>query len=346
MTYRKPIILIVDDAPTNIKVLGQILIEDYEIKVAPSGLKALDIVQSTDPPDLILLDIMMPDMNGYDVCEKLKSDPATAPIPVIFVTTKSKEEDEARGFDLGAVDYIPKPVMPTVVKARVKTHLALKKAREDLKKQNLFLDEEVKKRTNELLQSQIEILERLGIASEYRDKETGHHLHRMSNYCKLLGESVGLTPEINKNFTLASTMHDLGKIGIPDTILHKPAKLSREEFEVMKTHTTIGAGLLAGSNSRILQTAEIIALTHHERWDGSGYPNGLSGEDIPLVGRISGIADVFDALISNRPYKTGWPFEKAIEEIERCSGSHFDPRLVQKFLALKSILKKIILDFT
>ncbi|MBU0994706.1 MAG: two-component system response regulator [Proteobacteria bacterium] len=346
MSDQKSKILIVDDAPANIKVLGQILMEDYEIKVAPSGFKALEIAQSLDPPDLILLDIMMPKMNGFEVCERLKANARTANIPVIFVTTKSEEGDEAKGFDLGAVDYIPKPVSPPIVRARVKTHLALKKAQEELKNQNLFLDEEVRKRTNELLQSQIEILERLGMASEYRDEDTGHHIHRMSTYCKLLGESVGLTPEINKNFTLASTMHDLGKIGIPDTILHKPAKLTKEEFEIMKTHTTIGAGLLAGSNSRILQTAEIIALTHHERWDGTGYPNSLSGEDIPLVGRISGIADVFDALISNRPYKKGWPFEKAIEEIERNSGSHFDPRLVEKFLKLKPELLKIVLHIT
>ena len=346
MNDRKAVILIVDDAPANIKVLGQILMDEYVIKAAPNGLKALEIARLNDPPDLILLDIMMPEMDGFEVCGKLKSDASTGSIPIIFVTAQSQEEDEARGFDLGAVDYIQKPISAPVVKARVKTHLALKKAREELKIQNIYLDEEVKRRTNELMQSQIEILERLGMASEYRDEETGHHLHRMSTYCKLLGESVGLTTEINKNFTLASTMHDLGKIGIPDTILHKPAKLSREEFEVMKTHTTIGAGLLAGSNSRILQTAEIIALTHHEKWDGSGYPNGLSGEDIPLVGRISGIADVFDALISNRPYKTGWPFEKAIDEIERCSGSHFDPRLVRKFLELKTTLHKFVLDFT
>ena len=346
MKDHKPKILIVDDAPPNIKVLGQILMADYEIKVAPNGFKALEIAQSLDPPDLILLDIMMPEMNGLEVCERLKANSRTTTIPVVFVTTKNEEGDEARGFDLGAVDYITKPVSPPVVKARVKTHLALKKAQEELKKQNLYLDEEVKRRTNELVQSQIEILERLGMAAEYRDEETGHHIQRMSTYCKLLGESVGLPPEINKNFTLASTMHDLGKIGIPDTILHKPARLTQEEFAIMKTHTTIGAGLLSGSNSRILQTAEIIALTHHERWDGSGYPNGIAGEDIPLVGRISGIADVFDALVSNRPYKKGWPFDKAMEEIQRCSGSHFDPRLAEKFLNLAPELKKIVLHLT
>lgn len=342
MGIKKSKILIVDDAPANIKILGEILITEFDIVVAPSGFKALKIAQSIKPPDLILLDVMMPEMTGYEVCKRLKANPRTSDIPIIFVSTVNDDGAEAKGFELGGVDFITKPVSAPIVLARTKTHLSLKKAKENLKKQNEYLDEEVNRRTNELLKSQIEILERLGLASEYRDEITGRHIQRMSIFCRLLGELVGLTQEINNNFSLASTMHDLGKIGIPDTILHKPGKLTHEEYETMKTHTTIGAGLLGGSKSRILQTAEIIALTHHEKWDGTGYPRGLKGEDIPLVGRISCIADVFDALVSDRPYKEGWPFEKAMEEILNCAGSHFDPKLVKLFKALEPELKKTV----
>lgn len=316
-------ILIVDDMPANIKILGEVLRNDYDIRFARSGQKALELALS-DPPDLILLDIMMPNMDGYEVCKRLHEHPKTKNIQIIFITAMDSEEDEARGFDAGATDYITKPFQPPIVKARVKTHLELSRHRN-------YLEELVSERTNELRKTQKEIVYRLGRAAEFRDNETGHHVKRLSHYCAMFGEELGMDKEKQEQFMYASSMHDVGKIGIPDHILRKPGKLDSGEWEIMKKHTTIGSDMLDGSDSELLMLAQKIALTHHERWDGSGYPEGLKGVEIPIEGRITAICDVFDALTSERPYKKEWPVEKAVAEINLNRGKHFDPILVDMF---------------
>jgi len=334
-------VLLVDDTKTNIDVLIQALRHDYKLGVALNGFKAVEYARA-QKPDLILLDILMPGMDGFEVCEKLKADESTNQIPIIFITAMDSSDHKTRGFEIGAVDYITKPFDSTEVKARVKTHLSLKTAQEALKNQNIILEEKVRERTRELEETQIEIVNRLGMAAEYRDKKTGNHIRRVSEYCRLLGDAAGLSPEEYNILALASTMHDVGKIGISDIILLKAGPLSAEERHIMETHTNIGADILSGSNRILLKAAEVIALTHHERWDGTGYPVGLKGEDIPLFGRIVAICDVFDALISERPYKQAWSVEEAIKKIVSEKGRHFDPELVALFVRLIPALSKII----
>ncbi len=340
-TLSKNKILLVDDTKINIDILVQTLKDQYKLGVALNGKKALQYLKSNSV-DLILLDILMPEMDGFEVCFKLKEDPATQNIPVIFITAVEDIEHKTKGFELGAVDYITKPFDITEVKARIKTHLMLKNALEALESQNIILDEKVKIRTKELEDAQIEIIERLSIAAEFRDEETGNHVKRMSKYCKLLASACGLSEEKSDMIALASTMHDLGKIGVPDNILLKPGKLDNDEWKIMRIHPTTGSKMLAGSNSKIIVMAETIALTHHEKWDGSGYPNGLSGKDIPIEGRIACICDVFDALTSTRPYKEAWPAKKAFKEIKACSNTFFDPELADLFLTLTPEIKTIM----
>lgn len=330
----KPSILIVDDIPDNIDVLNGILHDDYQIKVAINGERALKIASGENPPDLILLDVMMPGMDGYEVCRRLKDNIATRDIPVIFVTAKSEVEDETEGFALGAVDYITKPVSPPLVKARVKTHLALYD-------QNRALELKVRERTRELRETRLEIIQRLGVAAEYKDKETGEHIMRMSSFCRLIAKATGMSDEEAELIYNASPMHDVGKIGIPDRILLKPGKLDADEWEIMKTHTTIGAKIIGDHPSELLQSARIIALTHHEKWDGSGYPFAKKGEEIHPYGRISALADVFDALTSKRPYKEAWSFEEAVDEIIKGKGTHFDPFYLDAFLQVLPEIKRI-----
>lgn len=339
--YNNRKILIVDDTPSNIKILGEILLPEYEVNIATSGPQALDNIEN-NPPDLVLLDIMMPEMDGFEVCRKIKENENTKDIPVIFVTAKDEVSDEAKGFEIGGIDYITKPVTPSIVLARIKTHLELKSANEDLKNQNAILDQKIKKRRMELKASQLEAVERLGLAAEYRDEETGQHIKRISEYCRLIGIHLGFTTEGNENLAIASTMHDVGKIGIPDHIIMKPGKLTADEWEIMKNHTVIGAKLLSESESEILQAAETIALTHHEKWDGTGYPNGLKGEEIPLIGRIVCMCDMFDTLVSERPYKESWSIKSAIQEIKNKSGTYFDPKLVELFSTLDHEINKIL----
>jgi putative two-component system response regulator len=329
---KRQLILIVDDVPDNIDVLGGILRHHYNIKVALDGQRALRIAVSDPKPDLILLDIMMPGIDGYEVCQRLKSDPITSDIPVIFITARDDSADEEHGFELGAVDYITKPISPSVVSARVRTHLALY----DQQRQ---LAEQVSARTEELNTTRLEIIRRLGRAAEYRDNETGYHVIRMSHYAKLIAQAYGSNPEWTEMLFNAAPMHDIGKIGISDLILLKPGKLDADEWRQMQQHTLIGAEIIGDNPNPLLQMARIIALTHHEKWDGSGYPNGLAGKDIPLEGRICAIADVFDALTSVRPYKKAWPVEDAVALIERDSGSHFDPDLTPLF---KQVLPEIL----
>lgn len=337
-------ILLVDDNKTNIDVLVQTLRDDYSLSVALNGKKAIEHVHA-NKTDLILLDILMPGMDGFEVCTKLKSDPKTRDIPIIFITALEKSGHKTKGFETGAVDYITKPFDVAEVRARVKTHLALKTAQEALKNQNYLLEEKVLERTRDLEKTQIEIVYRLGKAAEYRDEETGQHIQRMSEYCRVLGKAAGLSEKESGLLALASTMHDVGKIGISDTILFKPGKLTDEEWETMKTHATIGARLLSRSDTKLLQEAEAIARTHHEKWDGSGYPQGLRETEIPLYGRIVCIGDVFDALISERPYKKACPVDQALDEIRAGRGSHFDPTLAGLFLDQEPDLKKIVADF-
>lgn len=319
-TASKPTLLLVDDEPANLRVLKHVLGEKYSLVYAKNGVEALRVAQ-TQLPDLILLDIMMPGMTGFEVCKELKRELITRAIPVIFVTALSDEQDEAEGFAVGGVDYITKPISPAVVQARVNTHLSLVQA-------------------DELKRTRLQVVQRLGRASEYKDNETGMHVLRMSHYSKVLALAYGFSEQQAETLLHAAPMHDIGKIGIPDHIMLKPGKLTEEEFEVMKTHPQIGAEILGEADSDLLRIAKSVALTHHEKWDGTGYPNGLKAEDIPIEGRIVAIADVFDALTSKRPYKEAWSVEKTMDLIKRESGVHFEPKLVELLQAnLPAILE-------
>lgn len=329
----KQSVLIVDDSPDNIDLLSHVLSSDYRIRIATSGDKALTIVYSDDPPDLILLDIMMPGMSGFEVCRRVKSNPDRRGIPIIFVTGMTGVEDEARGLALGAVDYITKPISPPIVLARVRTHLALYDQTRELERMVL-------QRSAELVTTRQQIIRRLGRATEFKDNETGNHVIRMSHYARLIANAYGLGETSTDLIFQTAPMHDIGKIGIPDTILMKPDRLSAEEWAIMHRHPVIGAEIIGQHENEMLTTARLIALTHHERWDGTGYPYGLRGEDIPLAGRIVAIADVFDALLSERPYKKAKALDDSLADMNAGTGSLFDPKLMTAFnKALPDILK-------
>ncbi|MGW8390678.1 response regulator [Pseudoduganella sp. HUAS MS19] len=309
---RQATVLAVDDESTNLQLLRQILQERYRLLFAKDGARAIELAVN-EKPDLILLDVMMPEMTGYDVCRVLKANAATSNIPVIFVTALSDSTDEVDGFEAGAVDFISKPVSPAVVKARVKLHLSMV-------------------RMEELRASRLAIVQRLGLAAEYKDNETGLHVIRMSHYARLLGAAAGFDEQEADDLFISAPMHDIGKIGIPDNILQKPGRLTPEEYAVMQTHPGIGAHIIGHHESGMLAMAHDVALSHHEKWDGTGYPNRLAGEDIPLAGRIVAVADVFDALTSVRPYKAAWKLEDACAWMRDQRGRHFEPRLVDLFL--------------
>ncbi|MDO6680438.1 two-component system response regulator [Shewanella sp. 10N.286.52.C2] len=317
-------ILVVDDTAENIDVLAGVLKSDYQIKIAKNGKLALKIAKAMTL-DLILLDIMMPGIDGFEVCRQLKQDKRTQHIPIIFVTAKISAADELKGLELGAADYITKPFNPPIVLRRVQTQLALTS-------QSRLLALQVRQKTAEIAQNQLNVIRRLGRAAEYKDNETGMHVIRMSYYTHILALAAGLSEDDAELLMHAAPMHDVGKIGISDAILKKTDKLDFDEFEQMKKHCEIGAEILGEQDSELMDVAQTIALTHHEKWDGSGYPNGLSGEDIPLYGRIVAVADVFDALTSKRPYKEAWPVEKALELLKKEAGTHFDPQLVPLFV--------------
>ena len=309
----RPVILVVDDESSNLQLLRQILQNDYALLFAKDGARALELARQ-ERPALILLDVMMPGMSGHDTCRQLKAAPLTAPIPVIFVTALNDMRDELSGFEAGAVDYITKPLSPAIVRARVRTHLSLV-------------------RIDELKETRLQIVQRLGLAAEYKDNETGLHVIRMSHYARLLGVAAGMDEAAADDLLHAAPMHDVGKIGIPDRILQKPGKLDADEWAVMQTHARIGADIIGvHAAGGMLALAREIALSHHEKWDGSGYPNGLAGEAIPLAGRIVAVADVFDALTSVRPYKRAWPVPDAVGYLQAQQGSHFDARLVELFV--------------
>jgi putative two-component system response regulator len=334
MSQSEHTILVVDDVAENIELLCQVLAPKYKVRIAKNGEKALQIIFSEQPPDLVLLDVIMPGMSGYDVCKAVKAHPVYHGIPIIFVTSLDEIEDEEYGLGLGAADYIVKPISAAIVQARLKTHLALyDKSR--------HLEHLVSERTMELELTRSEIVMRLGRAAEFRDNETGKHVIRMSHFSRLIGEASGMPANDVQMLFHAAPMHDVGKIGIPDRVLGKPGKLEADEWAIMMDHAKIGAEILGGNEGELLDLARLIAITHHEKWDGSGYPKGLKGEQIPLVGRIVAIADVFDALTSERPYKKAWTVEKAVETIQRDSGTHFDPNLVPIFISILPEILKI-----
>jgi putative two-component system response regulator len=319
-TDQRKRLLVVDDEPTNLHVLRQVLQDEYRLLFATDGAKALQLAQQK--PDLILLDVMMPGMDGYTVCEQLKADARTAAIPVIFVSALSDSADEERGFALGAVDYIVKPVRAPVVRARVRTHLSLVRA-------------------EELHASRLQIVQRLGRAAEYKDNETGKHVIRMSLYARALAQALGCGPDWVDDLFNAAPMHDVGKIGIPDAVLLKPGALDEREWAIMRTHPQVGAEIIGEHAFPMLQMARTIALTHHEKWDGSGYPQGLAGLAIPLEARIVAVADVFDALTTVRPYKAAWSVDDALAYLQEQSGRHFDPALVAQFMTLRPVIDEV-----
>jgi putative two-component system response regulator len=355
----QPTILVVDDTPDNLTLMSELLMGRYRVRVANSGERALKIAASDAAPDLILLDIMMPGMDGFEVCTRLKADPATRQIPVIFLTAKVTIEDEERGLSLGAVDYVTKPISPAVVLARVATHLALKAASDFLRDQNTYLEAQVSLRTAELSAIQDVTIMAMASLAETRDSDTGNHIRRTQFYVQVLAEKLRTHPRFAAHLddksilTLfkSAPLHDIGKVGIPDRILLKPGRFEPHEFELMKTHTTLGRDAIQRAEDQLgievdfLRVAKEIAYGHQEKWDGSGYPLGLAGDSIPLSARLMALADVYDALISRRVYKEGMPHAKAIAIISEGRGSHFDPDMVDAFLEIQDAIRAIALRF-
>ncbi|MDO9227737.1 MAG: two-component system response regulator [Pseudomonadota bacterium] len=378
----KHTILVVDDVPENLTVLGELLQPGYRVRVANSGRRALQVAASEPRPDLILLDVMMPEMDGYVVINELRSNPGTRDIPVIFVTAMDSDQDEERGLALGAVDYIAKPIRPAIVLARVRAHLELKQARDWLKNQNVWLESEIARRMRDNQLMQDVSIRALASLAEARDMETGQHIRRTQAYIEVLIAQLRPHPRFAAFFTdsmahmvaKAAPLHDIGKVGIPDCILLKPGRLTVEEFEIMKTHSSIGGnaidlamrGELDDADFQLLQqharqdhqavsggefesaplaflaVAREIALWHHEKWDGSGYPDGLVGDAIPIPARLMALADVFDAVASRRVYKEPMPFEVAVRLITEGSGRHFDPDVVTAFLRNQEVFREIL----
>lgn len=374
-TATKPLVLIVDDNSANLLMLGDLLEGPYRVRLAKSGEQALSAAQLEPRPDVILLDIMMPDMDGYEVIRRLREEPVTADIPVIYVTAKGAGEDEAYGLNLGAADYIAKPINPNVMLARVQTHVAVKRMRDALTAQNLWLESEVMRRVKETLLVQEACMRALAALGDTRDNETGDHIRRTQLYVGVLGQRLAAQPRHREALNparldiivKAAALHDIGKIGIPDAILLKPGKLTADEYEVMKRHAEIGGQAIdralrelaadnafgrsmlaacAHSNAQngpldFLIVAREIAALHHERWDGAGYPNKLSGEMIPLPARLMALADVFDALISRRVYKEPLPLDEVTRIIVEERGRHFDPDIVDAYLECSDELAAI-----
>jgi len=352
---KKATVLVVDDTPDNLSLMSNLLKNDYKVKIANSGEKALKIAASETQPDLILLDIMMSGMDGYEVCRRLKRAPETMDIPVIFLTAKTEVEDEKKGLELGAVDYITKPISPPIVMARVKNHLALKAMSDFLHDQNDFLELEVAKRTREVMAIQDVTILAMASLAETRDSDTGNHIRRTQFYVKALSEKLRDHPRFgwfltdsNINMLFKSApLHDIGKVGIPDRILLKPGRFEPHEFEIMKTHTTLGRDAIVhaetalGTHVSFLSFAKSIAFSHQEKWDGSGYPQGLSGDDIPIPARLMAVADVYDALISRRVYKEGMSHEDAVQIMTGGRGTHFDADMFDAFIEIQEEFRAI-----
>ncbi len=337
-------IMVVDDSPENLQVLGEMLRrKGYDVRLAPNGKFALSAVAG-DPPDLILLDIHMPGMDGYEVCRALKGDDTLRKIPVLFISGLDRLEDKMRAFEAGGIDYVTKPFQFEEVDARVRTHLELRRLQTELERHNLRLEQMVEEQVKEISDSQMAIIFALAKLSESRDDETGHHMERVRETCRILAaellERGGGPDEINpafvQNIYLTSPLHDIGKVGIPDAVLLKPGKLSAEEFEVMKSHTVIGAQTLEAVHHEYPHAAFVrmgidVARSHHERWDGTGYPDRLAGPRIPVSAQITAVADVYDALRSERHYKEAFSHEKSREIILGGAGGQFSPQAVRAF---------------
>jgi len=342
----KATILVVDDTPDNLMLMNGLLKNDYIVKAANSGPLALKIASLVPPPDLILLDIMMPVMDGYEVLRQLRAQPKTRDIPVIFLTAKADTQDEKIGLELGAADYITKPISPPIVMARVVTQLKIKAAADFLKNQNDYLEKEVARRTRQLQVIQDVTINGMASLAETRDNQTGNHIRRTQFYMRLLAQELQGHPRFASDLSdehidmlfKSAPLHDIGKVGIPDRILLKPDKLTSEEFEIMKTHAALGKDTIVAAERSIgvsvdfLDVAKDIAFSHHEKWDGTGYPQGLAGDVIPLAARLMAVADVYDALISSRVYKKALTHEEAMSHIKKGRGTHFDPDIVDAFL--------------
>jgi putative two-component system response regulator len=352
---QKQTILIVDDTPDNIALLSALLKDRYRVKIATNGIKALQIAQSEPYPDLVLLDVVMPEMDGHETCRRLKQHPGTADIPVIFLTSRIEPEDEEMGLSLGAADYIAKPISPPIVLARVATQLSLKNARQFLQDQNRHLEHLVIERTRQVMQMQEATILAMASLAETRDNETGNHIRRTQAYVAALARRLRDHPRFravlsDDNIDLlykSAPLHDIGKVGVPDRILLKPGKLDAEEFELMKLHTVYGRDAilavekhLGGSNG-FLTFAREIAYSHQEKWDGSGYPQGLQGDAIPVSARLMAVADVYDALISRRVYKPAFSHEEAVGIMRQGHGTHFDPDILDAFLQIEEDFRAI-----
>lgn len=352
-------ILVVDDDAGNIALIGDILLEQFQVRIATNGRRALQLAAMSPQPDLILLDVMMPQMDGYEVLQQLKSSAETRDIPVIFVTALDTDDNELSGFRLGAVDYITKPVIPQLLLARVNTHLELKSARDSLRHQNDWLEAEVQRRMQENNLTQLVSIRALAHLAETRDQETGNHILRTQAYVNTLARAlrshpdyaIGLDDHSIEIITRSAPLHDIGKVGIPDNILLKPGPLTDAEWKIMQTHAELGAKAIELAELDIEQTVEFLTVAkeitrwHHERWDGSGYPDGLAGKDIPISARLMAIADVFDALITERVYKPAMSPENARTIILKSRGSHFDPVLVDTFDKVFEEFKDIALRY-
>ena len=351
----KASVLVIDDTPENLSLMNLLLRDLYSVRVANSGERGLKLATAGVPPDLILLDIMMPGMDGYEVCRRLKDDPALRAIPVIFLTAKSDPDDERRGLELGAVDYITKPISPAIVLARVRTHLALKASADFLRDKNDYLEAEIEKRTCEIKAIQEVTILAMASLAETRDSDTGNHIRRTQFYVKALAEKLQDHPRFSHFLTAqniamlykSAPLHDIGKVGIPDRILLKPGRYDAAEFEIMKRHSALGRDAIEfaekslGTKVEFLSMAKEIAYCHHEKWDGSGYPQGLAGDDIPVTARLMALADVYDSLISRRIYKEGMPHDEATTIIVEGRGTHFDPNIVDAFLDIQDKFQEI-----
>ena len=352
-------VLVVDDTPDNLKLMSDLLKASYKVKVTNSGEKALLIAESSSPPDLILLDIMMPGIDGFEVCRRLKAQAHTRDIPVIFLTAKSEIEDEQRGLDLGAVDFIAKPFSPPIVLARVRAQLTLKASADFLRDKNAYLEAEVQRRTREVQAIQDVTIMAMASLAETRDNDTGKHIRRTQHYVELLARHLQKHPRFAaaldehtiRMLYKSAPLHDIGKVGIPDRILLKPGRFVPEEWEIMKTHTTLGRDAIVHAEAELgmdvpfLAHAKDIAYSHQEMWDGSGYPEGLVGDAIPLSARLMAVADVYDALISRRVYKEAMSHEAAVEIIRKGRGQHFDPDIADAFLELQTEFRQIAQRF-
>ena len=346
--HLKSTIFVVDDSPDDLLLVASLLKDTYKVRVANGGEKALRYLQGDSQPDLILLDVMMPGMDGHELLRRLKSYPSTRDIPVIFLTSMSDIEDESLGLELGAVDYITKPLSPPILLARIRTHLQLKEVRDFLKEEAIFLQMEVNRRNHELATIQEVTIQSLGSLAETRDNQSGNHICRVQHYVKLLAENLRthprfasfLTPETIELLFRSASLHDIGKVGIPDRILLKPGRLDPDEFEIMKRHSVLGKEAIETAEGKLktpvlfLSLAKQIAYGHHEKWDGSGYPLGLGGTGIPISARLMAVADVYDAIISRRVYKNPMPHKMAVQIIKEGAGSHFDPDVTEAFTLL------------